>query len=64
MSATQKPPNLSKVLEIVKKLHLFASIQQPQLHTLISDLESQLNDIYLDSKVAKQSSIKYYFDSC
>jgi hypothetical protein len=64
VSVTEKPPNLSEVLEMMRKLHLYASTEQPQLHTLISDLESQLTDIYLDSKAAKQSSIKDYFDSC
>jgi len=63
VSIAEKPPNLSEVLEMMRKLHLFASTQQPQLHTLISDLESQVIDIYLDSKVAKQSSINDYFDN-
>lgn len=57
-------PNLCEALEVMRKLHLFASTQQPQLHNLISDLESQLTDIYLDSKVIKQSSITDYFSSC
>lgn len=57
----EKPPNLSEVLEIMRRLHLFASIEQPQLHNLIYDLESQLTDIYLDSKAVKQSSITDYF---
>jgi hypothetical protein len=64
VSVAEKPPNLSEVLEMMRKLHLFASIQQPQLHTLISELESQVTDIYLDSKVAKQSSITEYFENC
>jgi hypothetical protein len=64
VSVAEKPPNLSEVLEMMRKLHLFASIQQPQLHTLISELESQVMDIYLDSKVAKQSSITDYFENC
>jgi hypothetical protein len=60
-SVVEKPPNLSEVLKMMRKLHLFASTQQPQLHTLISDLESQVTDIYLDSKVAKKSSIEMRF---
>jgi hypothetical protein len=59
----ENPPNLSEVLEMVAKLHLFASTQQPQLHSVVSDLQSQLTDIYIDSKSAKQSSIKDYFFS-
>ncbi|CAF5017622.1 unnamed protein product, partial [Rotaria socialis] len=49
----EQPPNLYEALEIMRKLHLFASIEQPLLHNLISDLESQLTDIYLDSKAVK-----------
>ena len=54
----------SAALEMMRKLHLFASIEQPKLHNLISDLESQLTDIYLDSKAVKQSSITDYFSHC
>lgn len=54
-------PNLSEALEMIRKLHLFASFEQPQLHNLISDLETQLTDIYLDSKAVKQSSITEFF---
>ncbi|CAF2010715.1 unnamed protein product [Rotaria magnacalcarata] len=57
----EKPPNLSEALEMMRRLHLFASIEQPQLHNLIYDLESQLTDIYLDSKAVKQSSFTDYF---
>jgi hypothetical protein len=64
VSLAEQPPNLPEVLEMMRKLHLFASIEQPQLHGLISDLESQLTDIYLDSKAVKQSSIKDYFSCC
>ncbi|CAF1616651.1 unnamed protein product [Didymodactylos carnosus] len=60
----EQPPNLSEVLKMIRKLHFFASIEQPQLHNLISDLESQLTDIYLDSKAVKQSSIIDYFSYC
>lgn len=60
----EEPPNLSEALEMIRKLHLLASVEQPQLHNLISDLESQLTDIYLDSKATKQSSIKDYFSHC
>ncbi|CAF4373605.1 unnamed protein product, partial [Rotaria magnacalcarata] len=49
----EKPPNLPEALEMMRRLHRFASIKQPQLHNLIYDLESQLTDIYLDSKAVK-----------
>jgi hypothetical protein len=61
ISLAEQPPNLSEALEMMRKLHIFASTEQLQLHSLISDLESQLTDIYLDSKAVKQSSIKDYF---
>jgi len=62
-SLAENPPNLSAALEMIRKLHLFASTQQHQLHSLISNLESQLTGIYIDSKAAKQSSIKDYFST-
>ena len=42
---------------MIRKLRLFASIEQPILHNLIYDLESYLTDIYLESKAVRQSSI-------
>ena len=56
----RQSPNLSEAVEMIK-LHLFASIKQPQLHNLTSNLESQLIDIYLESKAVKQSSITDYY---
>ena len=49
---------------MVRKLHLFASIEHLQLHNLMSDLESQLIDINLESKAVKQSSVTDYFSHC
>ena len=63
-SVVENTPVLSKVLELREKLHLFVSIRQPQQHTLISHLKLQLNNIYLDSKVTKDSSMKNYFNNC
>ncbi|CAF4402402.1 unnamed protein product, partial [Rotaria magnacalcarata] len=31
----EKPPNLPEALKMMRRLHLFASIEQPQLHNLI-----------------------------
>ena len=55
---TEKPPNLSEVLEMMRKLHLFSSTRQHQLHTLISDLDSQLTDIYLTRKQRNKILLK------
>lgn len=38
----EKLPRLLEMLEIIRKLHLFASNQQPQLDNITSDLESRL----------------------
>lgn len=64
ISLAEQPPNLPEALEMLRKLHLYASIEQPQLHNIISDLEAQLTDIYLVSKAVKQTSIKDFFSSC
>ena len=61
ISSLKRPRPLSEALEMLRKLHLYTSTEQPQLHNLISDLASQLTDIYLESKAVKQSSIKDYF---
>ncbi|CAF0901597.1 unnamed protein product [Adineta ricciae] len=63
-SVTKKLPNIAKILEMVKAIHLYAIHEQPQLHNALYELESQLIDVYLDSKAIKQSSIKDYFSSC
>ncbi len=54
-------PKLPEALDMVRKLHLLASSQHPDLHQLVSELEAKLTDIYLDSRVAKQSSITDFF---
>ena len=48
-------------MEMMRKLHLFASVQQPQLYEAASVLESRLTDVYLDSQCVVQSKIKDYF---
>jgi len=61
LSIREQPPSISEALEMLRKLHIFASLEQPQLHNVLFDLESQLTDIYLDSKAMKQSAITNYF---
>lgn len=41
-------PKLPEALDMLRKLHLFASIEHPELHSLLSELESEMTDIYLD----------------
>ncbi len=42
-------------------IYLFASTEQSELHVLISELESKITDLYIDSKASKQSSITDFF---
>jgi len=60
-SHQEEPPKLPEALDMVRKLHLLASSQHFELHQLVSELETKLVDIYLDSKTAKQSSITDFF---
>lgn len=57
----EEPPSLVEALEMIRKLHLFVSIRQPELHPLVSDLGSRLTDTYIESRYSKQSSIKDFF---
>ena len=59
----EESPTLVDALEIVRKLQLFASIRQPELHQLITSLKSKLADAYLDSKTNKQSSVTDFFEN-
>lgn len=58
--STETVPRITDALEMIQKLHLFATAQQPQLHSLISDLESKLTDIYVDSKATRQATLEYF----
>ena len=53
----ETPPELIDALEMVRRLHLFANTEQPQLPSLISQLDSQLTQLFIDSKVLKQTTI-------
>ena len=58
---TETPPKLVEAMEMVKRLHLLAATQQPQLHLLIFQLDSQLTQLFIDSKAAKQTTIDDLF---
>ncbi|CAF1683547.1 unnamed protein product, partial [Rotaria magnacalcarata] len=49
----EHPPTLCEALTIVKRLHLLSTTQHPELHVFISQLQSKLIDIYLDSNCSK-----------
>ena len=58
----EHPPSLFEALKMVKRLHLLSTTLHPELHLFITQLQSKLTDIYLDSKFSKQKSIKDFFD--
>jgi hypothetical protein len=58
---TEIPPKLTEAMEMVRRLHILAATQQPQLHTLISQLDSQLTQLFIDSKGVKQTTINDFF---
>jgi hypothetical protein len=60
-SIEEIPLKLPEALDMLRRLHLFASTEQPGLHVLISKLESEMTDLYLDSKMSKQSCITDFF---
>ena len=60
---SEDPPSLAESLELVRRLRLLSTTQQPELHTFINQLQSKLTDILLDSNLSKQKSIFDYFQS-
>ncbi len=46
---------------MMQRLRLLLTIQQPQLRKLISELESKLIDVYIDSKEKKQATMEDFF---
>ena len=57
----EPPPNLFEAMEMLRRLHLLASTQHPHLHSLVSQLDSQLTQLFIDSKGAKQTTIDDFF---
>ena len=56
-------PDLSEALDMQRRLHLLTSTEQPQLHSLVNDLQYKLTDVYMHSEVSKQSCITDYFNN-
>ena len=59
-TSSEAPPKLIEAMDMVRRLHILAATEQPQLHDLISQLDSQLNQLFLDSRRVKQSKIDDY----
>jgi transcriptional regulator with XRE-family HTH domain len=57
----EAPLKLPEALDMLRRLHLFASTEQPELHALISQLETKMTDLYISSKTSKQSCITDFF---
>lgn len=58
---TEQSPSLSEAMDMIRRLHLLSTTQQPELHLCVMQLQSKLIDIYLDSNVSKQRSIRDFF---
>ena len=58
---SEAPPKLVEAMDMVRRLHILAATEQPQLHYLISQLDFQLTQVFLDSKGVKQTKIDDYF---
>ncbi|CAF1281361.1 unnamed protein product [Adineta ricciae] len=57
----EQQPSLSEALEIVRRLHLLSIKQHPELHQFVTQLQSKLIDVYLQSDTSKQRSILDFF---
>ena len=53
---TDLPPKSTEAIEMTEKLRLLATMQQPQLHQLITELQSKLIDIYIAAVSLFQNS--------
>ena len=61
LPSTETPSKISEVMEMIRKLHLLAIAQHPQLHPIVNQLESQINDIYVSSKSKRQTVLDAFF---
>lgn len=54
------PPKITEAIQMIQKLRPFGTIEQPQLHRLIGELEPKLIDIYIDSKKKTPATMNEY----
>lgn len=57
----EDPPSLAESLELVHRLRLLSTTEQPELHPFITQLQSKLTDVFLDFNSSKQRIILEYF---
>ena len=55
---TDMPPKITEAIEMTEKLRLLAIMRQSQLHKLITELQTKLIDVYIDSKKQKQPTLE------
>ena len=58
---TETPPKPIEAMDIIKRLHLLAAAQQSQLHSLITQLDSQLTQLFIDCKGTTQTKTDDFF---
>ena len=58
---TKDPPSLTESLELVRRLRLLSTTQQPEFHSLIIQLQSKLTGAFLSSNSSKERFILEYF---
>ena len=58
---TEQPPSLPEAIQLLRRLKLLSSTHHPELHPLLSQLQSKLAEILLDSKSSRQKSILDFF---
>ncbi|CAF1595941.1 unnamed protein product, partial [Rotaria magnacalcarata] len=58
---TESPPTITEAMEMIRKLHLLATTQEPQLHQLVNELESKLTGVYIHSKPKRQTILEDFF---
>jgi hypothetical protein len=58
---TETPLKLIETMKMLRRLDLLAASQQPQLHSVMFQLDSQLTQFFIDSKGVKQKMINDFF---
>jgi hypothetical protein len=60
----EQPPSISEAIEMVRRLKLLSTAQHAELHPFLTQLQSKLIDVYLDSNISKQRSILDFLKTC
>jgi hypothetical protein len=60
-AVVEEPPSLLEAIKMIRGLHLLSTVEYPELHSYIVQLQSKLMDIYLDGNNSKQTTLYEYF---